>query len=138
MINSVTFNKECLLPWGGISRPMEMHISPKWRCNILQKCLQLFPKKTCNKQPSEPAAKRHQNEHRNHKRHRQHTGARIPQPRRPSRDHIHQRRDQRDQIRDLRIIRKDLPLPLANADAEAQQLQYDDQYVCSFCHITSS
>ena len=28
---------------------MEMHISPKWRCNILQKCLQLFPKKTCNK-----------------------------------------------------------------------------------------
>ena len=50
MINSVTFNKECLLPWGGISRPMEMHISPKWRCNILQKCLQLFPKKTCKKQ----------------------------------------------------------------------------------------
>ena len=73
-------------------------------------------------QSSEPAAKRHQNEHRNHKRHRQHTGARIPQPRRPSRDHIHHRRNQRDQIRDLRIIRKDLPLPLANADAEAQQL----------------
>ena len=28
---------------------MEMHISPIWRYNILQKCLQLFPKKTCNK-----------------------------------------------------------------------------------------
>ena len=29
---------------------MENVASPFWRCNILQKCLQLFPKKTCKKQ----------------------------------------------------------------------------------------
>ena len=49
MIISVAFNKECLLPWGGTCHSMGLQLSPKRRCNILQKCLQLFPKKTCKK-----------------------------------------------------------------------------------------
>ena len=85
-------------------------------------------------EPSESAAKRHQNKKCDRKCHRQHAGARISQPSRPSREYIYDRRDNRDQIRDLRIIRKNLPFAITDADSKSQNLQYDDQYICKSPH----